>query len=333
MMKFHPPITTPAILSSALRDFSRSGEILSAPATASQPALGSIINWENIIPLAHNDVMSVVNAPIEQELVDHFVIEEGCYGLQFVLSGNHAQILDDNECYSHAGPRMNITHFREKTSQVRVHQAGTKLTYVGAWVSPHVLKHVFGINPGDIDRILHQRGNDQPHNSMDFPLLPKAQQLVAEMFAANYEGKIRRVFMRSKMDELLCLALSDVADGLREHQYSGDRLTNSKTRSLEKLKDYVQANYQDLPPIESMCSMVNMSRTNLCNSFRSRYGMVLSDYIQSVKMDNAKRLLMSGAYTILQVANEVGYSNQSSFTRVYKRHFNRMPKEDKMLGG
>ena len=47
------------------------------------------------------------------------------------------------------------------------------------------------------------------------------------------------------------------------------------------------------------------------------------------RMNKAQQLLKTGKYTVLEVALEIGYDDQSSFGRAYKRFFNYPPNEER----
>ena len=52
-----------------------------------------------------------------------------------------------------------------------------------------------------------------------------------------------------------------------------------------------------------------------------------NEYIQAVRVEQAKRLLELGDVTIKSLAHQVGYDDISSFTRLFKRATELTPKE------
>lgn len=120
-----------------------------------------------------------------------------------------------------------------------------------------------------------------------------------------------------------------MADTEKFMRHPRTTLSARKLSSLEKIEDIINRDFAQLPTIEELAGIANMSRNNLAASFKRCYGMSISEYIQSIRLDNAKRLLDAGRHTVLQVANAVGYESQSSFTRVYKKHFGHTPSQDR----
>lgn len=62
---------------------------------------------------------------------------------------------------------------------------------------------------------------------------------------------------------------------------------------------------------------VHMSRSHLSILFNKRYGRNLIDYIHKIKIAKAKELLKDHGKSITQIADYLGYSSSSHFTRVF----------------
>lgn len=324
----------PAISSSALFEVAQnvlqsSTDLAKFSHLSNYQSLKKLIHKSNMLILADDCLMTVVNSSIDQGFTDHFVIE-GYYGLQFALSGDQQQIINDKQYFNHTGPRISIAPFLEKTTQVRVYQAGTKLTYVGVWLSPRVLRNVYGVDHADLKRLFSQTDCDGAPCVVDYPLNLQAKRLTTDIFSSPYQGKLHTVFVKAKMNELLCLTIRNLmADTEKFMRHPRTTLSARKLSSLEKIEDIINRDFAQLPTIEELAGIANMSRNNLAASFKRCYGMSISEYIQSIRLDNAKRLLDAGRHTVLQVANAVGYESQSSFTRVYKKHFGHTPSQDR----
>jgi AraC-like DNA-binding protein len=61
--------------------------------------------------------------------------------------------------------------------------------------------------------------------------------------------------------------------------------------------------------------------------FKKYYGVTVSAYIQSVRLNHGKQLLTDTDMPIEQIAYEIGYTDKSSFYRHFKKEFNLTPKE------
>ncbi|WP_017531598.1 helix-turn-helix transcriptional regulator, partial [Pelosinus sp. HCF1] len=53
--------------------------------------------------------------------------------------------------------------------------------------------------------------------------------------------------------------------------------------------------------------------------FQKKMGVSVQIYLQKLRIEEAKRLLRETNYTILEIAQEVGYEHQASLTRIFKQ--------------
>ena len=70
-----------------------------------------------------------------------------------------------------------------------------------------------------------------------------------------------------------------------------------------------------------------VSRRYLYNMFKEYKNMSPMEYILAVRMQAADKYLRSTNYSIAEIAELVGYSNYSHFSRAYTKHFSILPSE------
>jgi AraC-like DNA-binding protein len=61
-------------------------------------------------------------------------------------------------------------------------------------------------------------------------------------------------------------------------------------------------------------------------AFKSTLGKTAFTFLREVRMDRAAELLKNDRHSVIQVANEVGYSNASHFARAFKDRHGLLPK-------
>jgi len=79
--------------------------------------------------------------------------------------------------------------------------------------------------------------------------------------------------------------------------------------------------------VESLADGVAMSRSAFADRFRDLVGVPLHSYVTRWRMHKASGLLRRGDATIAAVARVVGYENESSFGKVFKRYTGQAPGE------
>ncbi|WP_242633729.1 GlxA family transcriptional regulator [Alteromonas sp. KUL17] len=76
------------------------------------------------------------------------------------------------------------------------------------------------------------------------------------------------------------------------------------------------------PPLSlnDLSNRFTMSERNLKRRFSSATGISVTQYIQAVRIDKAKKLLISTDRSVKEIALEVGYENDGFFTRLFKKN-------------
>lgn len=88
---------------------------------------------------------------------------------------------------------------------------------------------------------------------------------------------------------------------------------------LNPVIEHIDKNYSQNLAMENIAKMVNMSYYHFSRYFKKVVGKTFKEYIDYVRISEAEKLLIKGGSSISEVAYEVGYSNISSFNRVFKR--------------
>lgn len=90
------------------------------------------------------------------------------------------------------------------------------------------------------------------------------------------------------------------------------------SQSVTKICQYIDTHYQTMLSTDSIARKFLMSKTQLYNIFKEVLRMSVSDYTAHVRITQAKSLLINSEYSIEIISQLVGYTNISSFSRVFK---------------
>lgn len=82
---------------------------------------------------------------------------------------------------------------------------------------------------------------------------------------------------------------------------------------------WLQAHWSDPCPVEVMIARSGLSTRNFARRFQKATGHAPLAYVQSVRMEHAKRMLESGSESIDEISAAVGYEDSSFFRRLFKR--------------
>ena len=77
--------------------------------------------------------------------------------------------------------------------------------------------------------------------------------------------------------------------------------------------------------VDSLCNLLNMSRTSFYNKIKALTNQAPADYIRAIRLNKAAELLKTGKYSIIEVADMTGYNDAKYFREVFKKHFKVSP--------
>lgn len=82
-------------------------------------------------------------------------------------------------------------------------------------------------------------------------------------------------------------------------------------------QDFIAARHGEALGVARMADCCRMSIRNFNRRFRGATGMAPLDYLRTVRMESAKRLLENSAAPVEQVADQVGYGDMRAFIRSF----------------
>ena len=94
---------------------------------------------------------------------------------------------------------------------------------------------------------------------------------------------------------------------------------------VERAEDWLQKNMARDITMPDLAREVAVSDRTLVRRFRAAVGQSPIGYLQAVRLDAARALLEAGDMTVQSVAAQVGYSDASSFSRLFRQGFGLSP--------
>ena len=154
----------------------------------------------------------------------------------------------------------------------------------------------------------------------------------------NYLEKPFEVFeLKAIVDNTLMLrkALRDKFHQHLQESLDANERGDSKQRIdfatktlLEKLQQLVLTNLQNEGlTVPFLSSELGIGRNALQREVKSLTGLTPSEFIRSLRLGEAKRLLQTQTYTVSEVAYAVGFNTLSYFSRSFKLEFGVLPSE------
>ena len=97
-------------------------------------------------------------------------------------------------------------------------------------------------------------------------------------------------------------------------------LTNVKhVDVIYRAVDYVKRNYMKKITLEEVASYVYLSPSYFSKIFKEEMGRNFNSYLNHIRIEMSKRLLLDDSVVLVDVSNIVGYEDQSYFSKVFKK--------------
>ena len=88
---------------------------------------------------------------------------------------------------------------------------------------------------------------------------------------------------------------------------------------IDAVKHYIRQHYREDLTRNELAEVVHITPNYLSKRFHTETGMSLREYINQLRIEDAKRLLLSTNTTISEIASEVGFDNISYFSTVFRK--------------
>lgn len=92
-------------------------------------------------------------------------------------------------------------------------------------------------------------------------------------------------------------------------------------------EDWLGSHFREADAIKRVVALANTPERTLKRRFKTATGTTLIDYLQNVRVEEAKRLLESGQMPVEEISVAVGYEDQSFFRRLFKRSTGLTPRD------
>lgn len=116
-------------------------------------------------------------------------------------------------------------------------------------------------------------------------------------------------------------AKAHVLDIARGNQAAYAQLRSKKYHQdieIKKAQEWLELNFSKAITLDSLAASVNLSTRTFLRRFKQATGQTPLNYLQSIRVETAKKLLETQSQSLETLTNAVGYEDLSSFTRLFK---------------
>jgi AraC-like DNA-binding protein len=102
----------------------------------------------------------------------------------------------------------------------------------------------------------------------------------------------------------------------------------SKVADISRSIDYLKLRFNQDIAVSELAKVAEMPLTTFHRHFKWQTGMSPLQYLKSVRLIEARRLMLFYGKTAVNSSKDVGYTSSTQFTREYKRIFYKPPRQD-----
>lgn len=155
------------------------------------------------------------------------------------------------------------------------------------------------------------------------PMNAAAHALANEISGSPHKGFKQRLTLEAN-------TLSWIAEVLNQSQFvDSEQAVNINAHDRDAI-EAIASQMRSAPGHEyslaELCTLGGINEHKLKRTFKQIYQVTVFTYLRDIRMDYAAELLKENRMNVLQVANEVGYSNASHFARAFKDRHGLLPK-------
>lgn len=112
-------------------------------------------------------------------------------------------------------------------------------------------------------------------------------------------------------------------------EYTEQGISTSTTEQSTKITaicEFLEKHYMENITLEDLCNLTGLSKYYLLRSFTKQMGISPYSYLETIRIDKAKKMLEHGILPI-DVAFKTGFTDQSHFSNFFKKFIGLTPKQ------
>lgn len=167
---------------------------------------------------------------------------------------------------------------------------------------------------------VQQSGRGMATGEVGLPLLTAFQRLI-DLLADRQDIPILAPIIQREITYRLLVG--DQGERLRQIASAG-----SQSHQIARAIDWLKANFSQPLSIDDLAAQVRMSSSTFHHHFRSMTALSPLQFQKQLRLQEARRLMLSECMDAANAAFQVGYESPSQFSREYNRQFGAPPLRD-----
>lgn len=233
------------------------------------------------------------------ETRDHFIIH-------YILDGK-GEFTVNNKTYK-LGKKDG---FLIRPGEETYYKADDKDPWIYMWI---------GFNGIKAETYLKYANLDENNHIFKYEKDSSLKKCILDILSLNIMNNSNRL----KIDGLLYLFIGNL---IENNKYMDKENSNTQVDEYINISiDFINNNYSNNIKVNDIANYVGLNRSYFSNLFTKKMGISPQEYLLSLKMEKACNLLTNLQLSIGDVARQVGYEDQLTFSKIFKKSKGVSPK-------
>lgn len=152
----------------------------------------------------------------------------------------------------------------------------------------------------------------------------ESKDVLVDALRANADDYLEKPIDFEKLDDVMTRLFCSCGKPVFE-------LPSAMKSKVEWIKKYIRQNYHKPGILEDTAEQLCLTPKHLGRMFKEEVGMGFTEYRLIVRMDAAKKLIRRKGMSISEIAYHLGYKNQESFCKAFRKYVGSSPSEYKTI--
>lgn len=173
-----------------------------------------------------------------------------------------------------------------------------------------------------LDHFLTKINSDESSQLLDDAISINANilNIMTEIKSCTFEGLSRKIFFDAKSFELLAelIHLGDNEQGIH-------KLSSSAIEKMKYAAFLIESNIDKPLTIIEISKIIGINQTKLKTQFKQVFNLTIFEFLQKIRMKQAKIYLADTNLSVQEIGILVGYKNTSNFSIAFKNTYGYSP--------
>ncbi len=151
--------------------------------------------------------------------------------------------------------------------------------------------------------------------------------MINDILNCSYQKEIKEIFLESKIKEIFSYLFANL--NKKNLPQDENKLTEQERRQVLLAKKILRDYLDKSLTIKKLANMAGTNDYKLKRNFKLVTGKPIISYLNDMRMEKARNMLIDEGINVADVAYAIGYKNPQHFTSAFKRKFNYLPSDIK----